>query len=158
MNTRFFYDDCRTIMANELSTYQGRYALDTPGNGTHPYYVNDPMIRCQKWAGNLYTNSVDLESQLFNVPKNEKNSKYNMNYNYITCGSQQIQYPTTDYLTTEQSRSILPAHLFRDIPQQKYAYLPINPQANVCLTFQNNLSTRILDKDYYIPNTISCLP
>ena len=30
-----------------------------------------------------------------------------------------------------------------------YYHLPLNPQENTCLPFLNNLSTRILEKDYY---------
>ena len=31
-----------------------------------------------------------------------------------------------------------------------WAILPLNPQENTCKPFQNNLNTRILEKDYFV--------
>jgi len=160
MNTRFFYDDDRTIKRLEESTFLGRYQLDAPGNGaengTKPYYMMDPQIIPQKWSGNLYTNSVDLESRLFNVGNSTKNSRYSgLNFKPFP-NSSPIEYPTTTALTTEQSRAILPAQLFRELPQCRYDYLFFDPQLNVSKNFQNNLDTRILEKDYYA-GSVNCL-
>ena len=44
----------------------------------------------------------------------------------------------------------MPAWTARDLEQVDWYYLPLNPQENTCLPFQNNLSTRILEKDYYV--------
>lgn len=161
MNTRFNYDDSRTIKRLEEATFLGRYQLDTPGNGADnglkPYYVEDPMIRTQKWAGNLYTNSVDLESRLFNVGNSTKNSRYSGLDFKPFPNSSPISYPTTCVLTTEQSRAVLPAQLFRELPQNRYDFLFFDPQLNVSKNFQNNLDTRILEKDYYEPGSVNCL-
>jgi hypothetical protein len=159
-NTRFNYDVCRTIKKNQESTDVGRYVLDVPGNGLNPSYIEDPQIRLQKWGANLYTNSVSLESELIGLNKNisrytncfEKEN-YNKNNNFTY---NQIKYPETKNLTTNQSRSTLPAWLFRDLPQNDFYYLPLNPQENICLPFQTNLSTRILEKDYFVPK-IECI-
>jgi hypothetical protein len=67
-----------------------------------------------------------------------------------------MKYPETKNLTTNQSRATLPAWLFRDLPQNDFYYLPLNPQENVCFPFQTNLSTRILEKDYFVPK-IECI-
>lgn len=154
MNTRYNYTECRTIKKLQQSTDPGRWILDVPGNGVSPYYMSDPQIIIQKWGGNKWDNQVDLESKLWNVDtiltKDKNILKKHMPEN------KPIQYPSTGKLTTEQSRATLPAFLFREIPQQKYAYLPLNPQANTCFPFENNLSTRILSKDYFVPN-IDCL-
>jgi hypothetical protein len=150
MNTRFNYSDARTIKKLQESTDSGRWILDVPGNGENPVYMNDPQIRPQKWAGNKWDNQVDLESKLWNV--DTILSKSRMIHKKPMPDNQPIQYPSSSSLTTEQSRATLPAFLFRELPQQKYAYLPINPQANVCYPFENNISTRILSKDYFVPN------
>jgi hypothetical protein len=50
---------------------------------------------------------------------------------------------------TEQSRTIMPAWTARDLEQVDWYYPPLNPQENVCLPFQSNLNTRILEKDYF---------
>jgi hypothetical protein len=31
-------------------------------------------------------------------------------------------------------------------------YLPQDPQENTCFPFENNISTRILEKDYFVRN------
>ena len=38
----------------------------------------------------------------------------------------------------------------RDLEQPNWDYLHLNPQENTCMSFQNNLSTRILEKDNYV--------
>ena len=53
---------------------------------------------------------------------------------------------------TEQSRAIMPAWTARDLEQPHWSILPLNPQEHTCIPFHNNLSTRILEKDYYSPN------
>jgi hypothetical protein len=50
----------------------------------------------------------------------------------------------------EQPRATDPAWTARDLEQSHFSYLHLNPQENVCIPFQNNLSTRILEKDYWI--------
>jgi hypothetical protein len=150
-NTRFNYDDCRTIKQLQQSTDPSRYILDTPGPGSRPSFMLDPQIIPQKWAGNLYTNSTQLESELLGVnriltscdlPKKQPS----------TITSHPIQYPENKDEVTESSRLVLPAFLFRSLPQNMPQFLPLNPQENVCIPFENNLSTRILEKDYFVRN------
>ena len=38
-----------------------------------------------------------------------------------------------------------------DLEQNNFEYPPLNPQVNVCVPFQSNLNTRILEKDYFTP-------
>ena len=45
----------------------------------------------------------------------------------------------------------MPAWTARDLEQTNWSILPLNPQENVCFPFENNLSTRILEKDYFVP-------
>jgi len=163
MNTRWNYEKSRTDARNELSTFSGRYYLDTPGNGPTPCYVADPQIRIQGWGANLRTNPIEIENSLKCLGR--ENILTKPQYCKITTfgkqtmpPSHQLVYPTCDsFLTTEQSRAILPAWLFKEIPQNRYSFLPINPQVNVCKPFQNNLSTRILEKDYFTTQKVHCL-
>jgi hypothetical protein len=148
-NTRFNYDDCRTIKKLQESTYTSRYILDTPGPGSMPPFMLDPQIIPQKWAGNLYTNTTQLESELLGV--NRLLTKCDLPKRKSgLCTSHPIPYPVNKFEVTESSRLVLPAFLFRSLPQNMPQYLPLNPQENVCLPFENNLSTRILEKDYFI--------
>jgi hypothetical protein len=67
--TRFHDDPCRINKQLQESTGLGRYMLNVPGNGSKPLYMDDPFIRMQKWGGNLMTNTVNLESDLFGLSR-----------------------------------------------------------------------------------------
>lgn len=149
--TRFNSDACRISKKLQEMTDQGRYMMNMPGNGEKPCYVADPQIILQKWGANLRTNSVNLESELMGVNRHlSKDCLGKDNYKNHEFKSMLIHYPVCTNLYTEQSRAIMPAWTARDLEQVDWYYLPLNPQENTCLPFQNNLSTRILEKDYYV--------
>ena len=151
-STRFKYDDARTIKSLQQSTDPGRWILNVPGNGANPCYMEDPQIIIQKWGGNLRTNTINLESELRGVNRQlGRDCLGKDDYKTYTVGSSAIQYPNCNNLFTEQSRATNPAWWYRDLEQNNFEYPPLNPQVNTCLPFQNNLSTRILEKDYYTP-------
>ena len=148
--TRFHDDPCRINKQLQESTGLGRYMLNVPGNGSKPLYMDDPFIRLQKWGGNLMTNTINLESDLFGLSRNMNRDDIQTNdYQINAVKSRRVEYESKNP-STDQSRATHPAWTFRDLEQTKYNILPLNPQENVCLTFQNNLSTRILEKDIFI--------
>ena len=150
--TRFKYDDCRTKKSLQQATDPGRWILNVPGNGANPCYMEDPQIIVQKWGANLRTNTINLESELRGVNRHlSRDCLGKDNYQNYNVPNQAIQYPTCSNLTTEQSRATNPAWWYRDLEQNNFEYPPLNPQTNVCLPFQNNLSTRILEKDAFTP-------
>ena len=150
--TRFIYDECRTKKQLQQSTGPGRWIMNVPGNGSHPDYMADPSIRLQKWGANLRTNTINLESDLLGVNRQlSRDCLGKDNYKNYNVPNQAIQYPSCNNSFTEQSRATNPAWWYRDLEQNNFDFPPLNPQANVCLPFQNNLSTRILEKDYFTP-------
>ena len=150
--TRFKYDDCRTKKTLQQATDPGRWILNVPGNGESPCYIEDPQIIIQKWGANLRTNTVNLESELRGVNRYlSRDCLGKDNYQQFNVQNDAIQYPTCRNLTTDQSRATNPAWWYRDLEQNDWGYPPLNPQVNVCLPFHNNLSTRILEKDYFTP-------
>jgi hypothetical protein len=150
--TRFKYDDARTKKSLQQATDPGRWILNVPGNGDSPFYMADPHIIPQKWGGNLRTNTINLESDLRGVNRHlSRDCLGKDEYVKYNVSSQPIQYPVSADLTTEQSRATHPAWWYRDVAQTDWQYPPLNPQANVAIPFQNNLSTRILEKDYFTP-------
>lgn len=150
--TRFKYDDARTKKSLQQATDPGRWIISVPGNGVNPYYMEDPHIIPQKWGGNLRTNTINLESDLRGVNRHlSRDCLGKDEYQKYNVSNQAIQYPTCYTLTTEQSRATNPAWWYRDLEQVDWQYPPLNPQANVAIPFQNNLSTRILEKDYFTP-------
>jgi len=153
--TRFRYDPCRTSKSLQQSTDPGRWILNVPGNGDSPAYMADPQIRIQTWGGNLMTNTINLESELRGIGRNlNKDCLGKDEYSRYNVGSVPIRYPTCSSLYTEESRTIMPAWTARDLEQVDWYTLPLDPQANTCMPFQNNLSTRILEKDYFVRGTL----
>lgn len=146
-STRINSDNARIINRLEWSTNPGRYMLDVPGNGLEPIYVEDSYIRMQKWGANRMTNFNDLESQLFGLTQPlTKCIKPSQIQN-----TSRVVYPSSsNNFITEQPRSSLPAWTVRDIETFiDKQVLFLDPQENVALAFQNNVSTRILEKDYH---------
>ena len=154
--TRFNYDECRTKKQLQQSTGPGRWVMNVPGNGSHPCYIEDPHIIIQKWGANLRTNTINLESNLKGL--NQPLSRDCMENNYVktAVSSSPISYPECKS-SVEQSRVTHPAWTYRDLEQTNWYYPQLNPQENVCIPFQNNLSTRILEKNNYVTN-IPCFP
>jgi hypothetical protein len=150
--TRYKYDDCRTKKELQQSTDQGKWILNVPGNGPNPCYMEDPQIIIQKWGGNLRTNTINLESDLRGVNRQiGRDCLEKDNYKKFNVPNEEIKYPTCNNLFTEQSRATNPAWWYRDLEQVDWQFPPLNPQANTCLPFQNNLCTRVLEKDYFTP-------
>ena len=148
--TRFHDDPCRINKQLQESTGLGRYMLNVPGNGSKPIYMDDPFIRMQKWGGNLMTNTVNLESDLMGLSRNSNRDDVATNeYRLNAVKTKQVQYKSQNP-STDQSRATHPAWEYRDLEQTKYNILPLNPQVNVCFPFQNNLSTRIVEKDIFV--------
>ena len=150
--TRFYYDDCRTKKQLQQATDPGKWILNVPGNGANPCYIEDPQIIIQKWGANLRTNTINLESDLMGVNRQLSKDCLGKNeYTKYNVPNRAIEYPNCGQQFTEQSRATNPAWWYRDIEQVDWQFPPLNPQANVCLPFQNNLSSRILEKDYFTP-------
>jgi hypothetical protein len=150
--TRFFYDPCRTKKQLQQATGPGRYILDVPGNGSQPCYIEDPQIIIQKWGANLRTNTINLESDLMGVNKPlSRDCLGKDNYQTFAVSNNEIQYPSNSNAFTDQSRTTHPAWWYRDVDRVNLEYPFLNPQENTCLPFQNNLSTRVLEKDYFTP-------
>ena len=149
--TRAFDDKERINMFLNQDVNQSKYMLNVPGNGSKPCFMEDPFIRMQKWGANLQTNSINLESDLKGLtrPLNNDCAKVN-DYKANAVRSNKINYPSC-IPTTEQPRAINPAWTVRDLEQVNWDILPLDPQENVCIPFRNNISTRILEKDYFVP-------
>lgn len=148
--TRFHDDSCRINKQLQESTGLGRYMLNVPGNGSKPLYMDDPFIRMQKWGGNLMTNTINLESDLFGLSRNANRDDIASNEYRINAVKTKKQEYQSTAPSTDQSRATHPAWEYRDLEQTNWAILPLNPQENICYTFQNNLSTRILEKDIFV--------
>ena len=154
--TRFHDDPCRIHKQLEESTFEGRYMLDKPGNGPKPCYMEDPFIRMQQWGANLQTNTINLESDLLGLNRQlTLDCIKNNNYENHKVESKKVNYPNCKPFV-EQPRATNPAWTALDLEQNNFDFPLFNPQENVCIPFHNNMSTRILEKDYYLMK--ECLP
>ena len=62
--TRFSSDALRIQKKLEVSSFEGRYALTTPGPGINLTFREDPYIRLQKFGANIMTNTHNVENDL----------------------------------------------------------------------------------------------
>lgn len=147
--TRIHDDYCRIAKEVQESTGAGRYCLNVPGNGDKPFYMEDPCIRLQSWGGNLRTNAVELENDLRGLSRPLSRDCINYQASAAKVGDAPIEYPACAPFV-EQPRATNPAWTARDLEQSHFSHLPLNPQEHVCIPFHNNLSTRILEKDYWV--------
>lgn len=146
--TRFKYDDSRTIKSLQQSTDPGRWVLNVPGNGVNMPYFEDPQLILQKWGANLQTNTIYLESELRGMYRPLTRDCIITEH---SVSSKPINYPNCKAVITDQSRVTNPAWLYRDLEHPWWDYPLLDPQENTCLPFLNNLDTRILEKDAFIP-------
>ena len=144
--TRFKDDPARVNKYLEETTSIGKYHLNTPGNGLDNPYIDDTHIILQKWGANLQSNSLLVENELRNL-----NRPLSRDLNpYKRVDSQSYQFPVKNF-NIDESRASLPAWTFRDKQEVRFDY-PLNQtQYNKSMTipFQNNLQSRILEKDFY---------
>ena len=154
--TRFNYDPCRTKKLLEESTGPGRYMLNKPGWGNKPCFFSDPQIRMQEWGTNLRRvpggGPIDINSDLLGItrPLSKDCTKKEFPFAGVVF-SMKKEYPTCGQEITSQSRSTHPAFLYRDLEQSNRYPLFLNPQENVCMPFQNNLNTQLLERDSFTP-------
>lgn len=148
--TRFHDDPCRIKKRLQESTDQGRYMMNVPGNGEKPYYIDDPYFRLQKWGGNLMTNTINIENDLRGLTRQiNKDCLTKNDYKTHKAKTGSVNYPTIGTIT-DQSRATHPAWMSRDLEQVNWSILPLDPQENTCFPFENNLSSRIIEKDNYV--------
>ena len=125
--TRFHDDPARIEKKLLESTDIGIYHLNVPGNGLA--YIDDVNIRLQKWGANLQTNPFLVNEALRD---NVKHSRYREPYKPVNT---QSKFYATSSFEVDETRASLPAWTFREKPQAQYAYLPLNPQANLFMGF-----------------------
>jgi len=142
-------DKCRLEKEMQILTEEGRYMLNVPGPGNCVGFEEDPHIRLQKWGANLHNNTINVESDLMGMTRLlTKDCLVENNYARHVPSSCGLHYKTTNPYV-EQSRATVPAWIFRELPNDRWNYLPLDPQAHIEKPFYNNISTRIIEKDNY---------
>ena len=148
-STRFSFDECRIKKQLQESSGPGKYMLNVHGQGKTLDFFDDPYIRMQQWGGNLRTNFFDLERELQKPSSNFKDCIDQKEHQVISIAKDNNE--NTNEITYH-SRYTHPFCAFREKECNNFNYLFMNPQENVCYPFENNVSTRILEKDNYLFN------
>lgn len=154
--TRIKYDNFQVDKKLQEMTGIGRYILNTPGPGDNLCFFEDPQIRLQKWGANLRHVEdgapIDIDSDLMGITR--PLSKDCKNFKYPLKGinkSETINYPKCKKTITQQTRTTHPSWMYRDLEQSNRFPLFKNPQAHVFVPFHNNINTRLLERDNFIP-------
>ena len=149
--TRFHDDITRIKKELEESTFTGRYMLNTPGPGDKLPFFEDPQLRLQRWGANLKTNTVNMESDLFGLtrPLNRDLVDDN-NYKEYAAMTGDVTYSNQQPMV-EESRASHPAWMYKDLEQSRWENPFLNPLNGLEKGFNENIQTRILEKDYFVP-------
>jgi hypothetical protein len=156
--TRFKDDPARISKQLQQQTDVGRWYINVPGPGDNLPFMSDPHILAQKWGGNIHQNTVDIQSTLLGLNKKiNRDNVEQFQFKRQNLYSIPMNYPIhTDFLTTEQSRAIMPAWTAKDLQQNHSYILPENPQEHVEIPFNNCMSTRNIEKDNFNRN-LNCV-
>ena len=150
MLTSFRSDPARIRKEMEISSYSGRYALDTPGPGLDMPMMDDAQIRMQTWGANRGTNFINLESDLRGMTRKINRDYQDANdYRKYSVQTAPVQSFRTEDPFVQESRASHPAWMYRDQEMYRWEQPLLNPQAHLEKKFHSNLQTRILEKDYY---------
>lgn len=158
--TRYNYDDLRTAKLLQESTGPCRYVLNVPGPAKTTQYIGDPQVRLQGFAANnQYVKNghpIDIDSDLKGITRLLKGGERNLYPNKGVVQSQPIKYRENNNTMMKQTRVTHPAREYRHLEQTLVQPLLLNPQENVCFHFENNLNTRLLERDSHVPK-LPCL-
>jgi hypothetical protein len=152
--TRRQYDGCKTTDDLRVTTGPGRYQIGTPPQYNNASFAPEPTIRQQMWGASLNSQFIktDVESDLLNL--NRPTTK-------TICN----QYdPTTDKINQAESelmkeesfpqtfsRLVDPPCTMRSTGWNRWEWLCENPQENAMMPFDNNITSRLQQKDQYRP-------
>jgi len=125
----------------EISTYQGRYYLDTPGNGTHLPYFTDSHMRIQKSSGVIgQSGTVDWESELRGITRPlAKGDIYDYRASKLPIIARIHEHSE---IISDESRSTLPAWTFRELEQDRWEKPFLNPIDKAIIPFDINMNIR----------------
>ena len=159
--TRYNYDDLRTKKILQESTGLCRYMLNVPGPHKTTCYMEDPQVRLQGFAGNnrLVTGGhpIDIDSDLKGYTRQLKKFSSKSEFpNKGVAKSTAMKFDSCNAPITDQSRATHPARTFRSLPNKPHDIPLLNHQENTCFHFHNNLNTRLLERDNYVPK-LPCL-
>lgn len=143
----------RLIKEAEISTYAGRYYLNTPGQGMDVPYLEDPHFRLQNWSGVIgASNTTNWESDLRGLTRPLMKGD-TQNYSDPRTSQLPIMAPIHSYneLLTDESRSTLPAWTFRELEQNRWEKPFLNPIDKAFMPFNTEMNIRRREVENFVP-------
>jgi len=149
--TRFHDDPNRIRKQVEESSFVGKYMLNKPGNGVDLAFQEDPQLRLQGWGANLRTNTINLESDLLGLTRKLNRDLVDINdYNRHSVSTSHVSYRNAKPFV-EESRATHPAWTYKDLDHTRWEQPFLNPLNGIEKVFHDNIQTRILEKDSFVP-------
>jgi hypothetical protein len=125
----------------EISTYAGRYYLDTPGNGVKLPYFEDPHIRIQKSSGiRGYRGTTDWESELRGITR--PLTKYDVHDPFKSPLPRMSEVNSVDHPISDETRTTAPAWVLREYQQDRWETPFLNPLDKAIVPFEINVPIR----------------
>ena len=149
--TRFYDDQSRIKKQVQISSFAGRYFLDTPGQGMDLPFFEDPNIRMQKWGANLRNNTVALESDLLGLTRKANRDYIGVNEHTQHAVNASPNTYRSEQPFVEESRATHPAWMYKDLEHSRWENPFLNPLNGLEKGFHENVQTRILEKDFFVP-------
>jgi hypothetical protein len=142
----------RLIKEAEISTYAGRYYLNTPGQGLDVPYLEDPHFRLQHYSGVIgASNTVNWESDLRGLTRPLMKGDTQAYDNSQTL-QLPVMAPIRSYteMLTDESRSTLPAWTFRELEQDRWEKPFLNPLDKCFMPFETEMNIRRKETDAFV--------
>ena len=149
--SRFFDDETRIVKRLEMSQNPGEYYLNAPGPGSSAPMEEDVHMLMQRWGANMFSNTVNLESDLMGINRNI--NRHHTDYYDYKSNMPDVQPLSflVDKPFVEESRASHPAWTYKDVDQSPYyiSFPLLNPQnlATIEKPFLYDVQTRILQRN-----------
>lgn len=147
--TRFSSDPARIKKQLDETTFSARYMLDKPGQGVNLPFFEDPQIRMQTWGANLYKDPTSIESDMLGLTRRYNRDLVDVNDHKKHAVIAQPMVWGNSQPFVDESRASCPAWMFRDVQNNRWEQPLLNPLNGLEKGFNENISTRILEKDNY---------
>lgn len=156
---RLNYDTCSYKQVLTESIGPGDYQLTTPGIDCEDCFNTDPQIILQR-SGSSVSNKqsmIDIDSELMNITRKNSNCskdsfipKFNKNGD-IDNSIEIKDFKQCDMPMTENTRLSNPSCNLRGTGWNRWEWLCQDPQEQINIPFDYNISNRLVVKDNHRP-------
>lgn len=155
--THLNYDACtyRTNLTQSIGP--GDYAIATPATQCSTCLSGDPWLQGSGGVSSCVDKSlIDIDSELHNLTRPATNCPSGMYRPTITpfCGSRKDFNACLDTVATEDTRLTNPPCTLRGTGWNRWEWLCRNPQEDIEIPFDWNISSKLVAKDNHRP----CIP